>query len=56
MSNNDYEGLAEMQRLCDFEVSCIYCGKLVMYADPTHHIGQQLPDMICIPCKKQEIK
>lgn len=38
--------------VCTFGVHCIGCGKLVMYADPTHHEGMQLPDMICLECKK----
>lgn len=56
MTYNNDEGLTEFQELCDYPVQCIYCGKIVMYADPTHHEGFQLPDMICIPCKRWKNK
>lgn len=36
---------------CTYEVHCIRCGDLAMYANPKYHEGLQLPDMICIPCK-----
>lgn len=42
----------DLQEKCQFEVNCICCGKLIMYADPTHHEGMRLPDMICLRCKK----
>ena len=36
---------------CTFEVCCINCGDIVMYANPKHYEGQRLPDMICLKCK-----
>jgi hypothetical protein len=49
--NNQIE--LDLIEKCEFEVRCINCGKIVMYANPTNFEGQQLPDMICLECKNK---
>lgn len=58
LTKEDYEFLEDMRQEkelvegCWFGINCINCGKTAMYANPKNFEGMQLPDMVCLTCKK----